>query len=112
MSYQITSKFGKSLYHVLGMTDNIKQFDPNHTMFKSFRYDNSGQICQKKRNPLAKKVKEVYMASNVYLKKWERDFLAENMRQPQIEDMNQEMVVTHKRVIHGKSILKLWKIDF
>ena len=52
------------------------------------------------------------MASNVYLKKWERDFLAENMRQPQIEDMNQEMVVTHKRVIHGKSILKLWKIDF
>ena len=51
------------------------------------------------------------MVSNKDLKQWERDFLATNMRQPLIEDMNREMIVTHKRVIHGKSILKLWKID-
>ena len=64
------------------------------------------------RNPLAEKVKEVYLESNACLKKWVRDFLDENMRQPIIKDMNKEMFVTHKRVIHAKSILKLWKIDF
>ena len=93
------------------MTDSVKQFDHNHTIFKAFRYDDCGQICQKMRNLLAKKVKEVYMVSNKDLKQWERDFLATNMRQPLIEDMNREMIVTHERVIHGKSILKLWKID-
>ena len=51
------------------------------------------------------------MESHNDLKQWERDFLATNMRQPLTEDMNKEMIVTHKRVIHGKSILKLWKID-
>ena len=61
---------------------------------------------------MTKKVKEVYLESNACLKKWERDFLDRNMRQAIIEDMSKEMVVTHKRVIHAKSILKLWKIDF
>lgn len=110
LSYQLVSKTGKSLYHVFGMTEQVRDYDKHHVLFKSYKYETSGEICKKTKDMLKEELVSIYQSSREEFDQWERQFFQKNCTEPHPNDMDDHIAKTHKKLINAKSIAKLWKI--
>ena len=108
LSYKLQSKIGKSLFHVLGFCDEVKEFDENHTLYKIYHYESSRQICQRLKKEMKKKVKKAMETSKESLETWERDFFSKHLTEPHSTDMDVDTLLNYRKVKHAKSILKIW----
>ena len=110
LSYKMKSKIGKSLYHVFGMTEEVKLFDQHHCLFKDFRYESSASICQNIKSNNREKIKIMNKESKSKLQTWEKQFFKKNGKEPISTDMDDNIKKIYKQMNHSKSIIKLWNI--
>lgn len=110
-SNELKSKTGKSLFFVFGMTDQVRQFDHHHTLFKDYKYQQSAEICNNLIRSFKNTVVERFNVAKIEFCSWEKEFFVKNLREAVAEDISENILKVYKQYIHGKSLLKIWKLS-
>ena len=106
----LKSSTAKSLYSILGMTEQIKEFDKNHSLFKTTRLEKYGQKCINMKSLLSKQVKSVLESSEKLFKEWEKSFFLKNGREPKIPDVVGDQQKLFQKITQCRNLIKKWKV--
>ena len=90
------------------MTENIRQFDKHHQLYKEYSYESSLAICQNLVSVFKVSVMEEYENSKRFVETWEKDFFQSFAYEPSLKDMDEEVKTARTKFMHAKSLLKLW----
>ncbi|XP_066918035.1 uncharacterized protein [Clytia hemisphaerica] len=109
LSHLFKSKPGKSLYKVFGVTDEVKNFDKHHILFKDYRYEKDGEICRNIISNLASRLQSAYEDAKKSFSSWQEAFVMKHLQEPFANDMDEETLKIYNIMVNAKSLLKHFK---
>eukprot|EP00111_Clytia_hemisphaerica_P012619 TCONS_00037091-protein len=111
LSYQLKTKVGKSLYHVFGMTNEVKSFDSHHLKFRDYKYESDRAKCNNLITKFTSELKNIYRDSAKQVKEWEDAYLKKHLTDPLFKYMDSDMKKIYMKMINSKSLMKHFNIS-
>lgn len=112
-TFNLKSSIAKMVVSVVGIYDNLKQFDKHHIIYKYFRYESSRKIWSTLLPALQQKVKHTYLKLKDEVQSWGKMFFFTHNKQPDVNDYKNEPHIYEcfKKVNYGKKLLQIWKLE-
>ena len=109
LSDQFKTKLGKSLYKVFGVTDEVKNFDKHHLLFKNWRYERDAEICKNLIQNFAPRLVAVHRDAEERYLTWQNAFVENHMQEPYKEDMNEDVAKNYSVMVNAQALLVHFK---
>ena len=112
--YNLKSGIAKMICTITGISDQLREFDKQHVLYKDFKYESSRKRCQNILPKLQENVTKEYMNAKIFVDDWQKSYFVTHGIEPgkdQLEE-NEQYHQNFTKLVNGKKLLKMWNLNF
>ena len=80
--YNLKSGIAKMICTITGISDQLREFDKQHVLYKDFKYESSRKRCQNVLPKLQEDVTKEYMNAKIFVDDWQKSYFVTHVIEP------------------------------